>query len=338
MLVLELWEILRQNTDLSHPLTVQAMMRKLEEQYGTVIDRRTVKDNLLKMRAFGLPIEYESRERVNRKTGETYESIHNWYYDAEIEDIELKYLIDGLIFSKNIPKHMLDDLIGKISALGTANFTAAYEHLTPVEQIGDPNPQFFYTLEVLDEAIREKKKVTFRYLEYDHRKNPRPRTREDGSIRDYTINPYRILAANGWYYLLCNHEDHEGLSQYRVDRMTEIEILEEEVLPLEENTGYREGLKLPVHMAEHIYMFSGPSVECSFTAPVSFMQQIIDWFGKDVKVKKQDDRLRITVTVNEQAMLHWALQYGPSITVTEPASLVEKMRETLKEMGERYGL
>lgn len=338
MLVLELWEILRRDTDPDRRLTVQAMLRKLEEEYGTVIDRRTVKDNLLKMKAFGLPIEYEEMPRRNKKTGEEFMSIHNWYYDAEIDDMELKYLIDGLVFSRNIPRHMLDQLIEKIAGLGSAHFKAASEHLVPVDQMGSPNPQFFYTLEILDEAIREGKMVQFQYLEYDHHKKPKPRRRDDGTVRVYRINPYRILAANGWYYLLCNHEEHEGLSQYRVDRITGIEKLDEDALPLEENKGYRKGLKLPTHVAEHIYMFSGPSVRCTFTAPVRFMQQVIDWFGTDVKVKKTGDQIRVTVSVNEQAMLHWALQYGPSVTVTAPESLVETLRETLKEMGDRYAL
>lgn len=338
MLVLELWEILRRDTNSQHRLTVQAMMRKLEQEYGTVIDRRTVKDNLLKMKEFGLPIEYDERARINRTTGEEFMSIHNWYYDSEIDDMELKYLIDGLIFSKNIPQHMLNDLIEKIAGLGSAHFKAAHEHLIPVEQMGSPNPQFFYTLEILDEAIREGKMVRFRYLEYDHHKKPKPRRREDGRIREYRINPYRIIASNGWYYLLCNHENHEGLAQYRVDRITEIAILPEDVLPLEKNKGYRTGLKLPTHMAEHIYMFSGPSVKCTFTAPLKFMQQIIDWFGTDIRVKKLEEQVQVTVSVNEQAMLHWALQYGPSVTVTGPESLVDTMKATLKEMSERYGI
>ena len=339
MLILQLWEILRRHTDPTRRMSVQAMMRKLKSEYGTEIDRRTVKDNLLKMKEFGLPIEYDERTRVHKKTGEEFTSIHNWYYDAEIEDLELKYLIDGLLFSKNIPKHMLKDLIEKIVSLGSAQFKATHEHMVPVEQIGDPNPQFFYTLEILDEAIREEKMVQFQYLEYNHRKKPQPRRRDDGSIREYRINPYRIIASNGWYYLLCNHEEHEGLSQYRVDRITEIRLLDEPALPLARNKGYRKGLKLPKHMAEHIYMFTGPAVKCVFNAPLSFMQQIIDWFGTDIRVRKTDDeQVEITVTVNETAMLHWALQYGPSVTVTAPESLVQRLQETLKEMGARYGL
>ncbi len=338
MLVLELWEILRRDTDPNHRLTVQAMMRKLKKEYGTVVDRRTVKDNLLKMKEFGLPIEYDERQRIHKKTGEPFYSIHNWYYDSDFEDLELKYLIDGLLFSRNIPRHMLDDLIDKIVGLGSSHFKAAHEHLIPVEQIGSPNPQFFYTLEMVDEAIRNGKMVAFKYLEYDHRKKPRPRKREDGKERIYRINPYRIIASNGWYYLLCNHEDHEGLAQYRVDRITEIELLDEDALPLEKNKGYRSGLKLPKHVAEHIYMFSGPAVRCVFVAPVQFMQHIIDWFGTDIRVKKleEQEQVQVTVQVNEQAMLHWALQYGPSITVTEPESLVQKLRETLADMSRRY--
>lgn len=334
MLVLQLHSLLKRYTDPSRRITVQKLMRYLKAEYGVEVDRRTVKENLLKMQEFGIPVEYGERERITGH-GTMQTVISNWYLVPEFEDIEIKYLIDGLYFSRNIPKNQLKDLIEKIEGLASGQYRSAYKNMKSVGQGSNVNPQFFLTLEVLSEAIEKKKQVSFQYLEYGANRRPRPR-RKDGESRIYTINPYRVVAANGWYYVICNLEGYEGIAHYRVDRMKEINMLKSAVRPIKEIEGYQEGLALPKHMAEHIYMFSGESVECSFRAPLRFMQQIMDWFGTGVRVKRHGDDVVVTVTVNEQAMFHWALQYGTGVTVLSPESLVEQLRTTIVDLQTRY--
>lgn len=334
MLMLQLYALLKKHTDVEHRVTVQRLMRLLREEYDIEVDRRTVRDNLMKMQEFGIPVAFGERIRYTGNQAQTV--ISNWYLEPEFDNMELNYLIDGLLFSKNIPRNQLQDLIRKIEGLGHRKFSSAYEKLEAVDPGVDPNPEFFLNLEILSEAIEMRRKVAFQYLEYGANRKKRPRKKSDGSVREYRMNPYRVVAANGWYYLICNHENYDGISQYRVDRMKDIRILDETARPIRQIEGYKEGLKLPVHMAEHIYMFGGESVECVFRAKETDMQQIVDWFGKKIKVKKEGDEVYVTVKVNEKAMFHWALQYGPNVTVLAPESLVHKLRETLDEMQARY--
>ena len=43
--------------------------------------------------------------------------------------------------------------------------------------------------------------------------------------REYEINPYQLVAKEGKYYLICNNVKYDSVSNYRVDRMTDMEIL-----------------------------------------------------------------------------------------------------------------
>ena len=57
--------------------------------------------------------------------------------------------------------------------------------------------------------------------------------REDGRIRKYIITPYQMVAQDGKYYLICNYDKYDDISNYRVDRIRNIQILEENGKPFE---------------------------------------------------------------------------------------------------------
>lgn len=84
-----------------------------------------------------------------------------------------------------------------------------------------------------------------------------PRRRSDGTVREYVINPYQMAAVNGRYYLICNYDKYDTVSNCRLDRITDIRMSDTPVKPMKLVKGLENGLNLPKHMAEHIYMFTG---------------------------------------------------------------------------------
>ena len=114
-------------------------------------------------------------------------------------------------------------------------------------------------------------------------------------------------------------------------------MLEEKAKPLKQIPGYENGLNLPKHMAEHIYMFTGESVRSKFKAKNYIIDQIIDWFGKDVEITPEDDgECIVKVKVNKEALFHWSLQYGIHIEILEPLELRQKVIDAVKTIGEKY--
>ena len=51
----------------------------------------------------------------------------------------------------------------------------------------------------------KKRKVFFKYVEYDADKKLHMRKRPDGTERIYIISPYQMAAKEGKYYLICNN-------------------------------------------------------------------------------------------------------------------------------------
>ncbi len=199
------------------------------------------------------------------------------------------------------------------------------------------NKQLFYTIEILDEAISKNKKVCFRYNEYGTDKKLYPRKNSEGNIREYIVNPYQMAATNGRYYLICNYDKYDKLSNYRIDRISDIKIIDENRKPLKNVVGGENGLNLPKHMAEHIYMFTGDSIRVEMKAKKYIVNDLIDWFGQDIVFKDEtDDCVTVVVTANETAMRKWCMQYALHVKIISPLSLSQKIKEDLQKAMEFY--
>ena len=157
-------------------------------------------------------------------------------------------------------------------------------------------------------------------------------------MRYYIINPYQLVTKEGKYYLICNYNKYDTVSNYRVDRMTDMEILPERVKPF--NTLISSDgrpLDLKEYMEKHIYMFAGENIRAVFRADKFMLSDIIDVFGKDVRFSDESDtHITVTADVNELAMEQFAKAYTPYIEIIKPVALREKMIYNLSAGLEKY--
>lgn len=193
------------------------------------------------------------------------------------------------------------------------------------------------TIETLDKAISRGLQVSFTYNSYDIDKKLHLRKNSEGEVRNYIINPYQIVATNGRYYLICNYDKYDSVSHYRLDRITNIKLLDTPAKPQRKVKGIENGLDLPKHLAEHLYMFAGESIPVKFIAKRYIVTDVIDWFGKDIKFSDAtDDEVTVTVKVNPIAMKMWALKYSKHIKVIFPQSLVDEIKADIDFAKKNY--
>ena len=319
MLNMMILEILKEYSDENHRLTQQEIIRLIKLNYDMECDRRSVKNNILCLKEFGYEI-----------------SMEDGYYlmGRDFGDADLRMLIDSVLFSKNLTQAQAKNLIDKLKLQGNKYFSAKVAHICNLPELhhGD-NKQLMYSLDAVNDAIAEGKKIAFIYNEYgmDFKLHPK-------RDKEYIVNPYQIVANNGFYYLIGNYDKYDDVSHYRMDKITNVRILEENIKPKKEITDFAQGYNLPKHMAEHIYMFGGKSIRVRLVTKESMMSELIDWFGKDFGVRRtgKEKEIEISVRCNEEAIFYWALQYGPYIEVLEPASLRERLYHTAEEMAEKY--
>ncbi len=323
-LIIHILEILQKHTDSNpgHQLLQKDIIRILKEEYDMEADRKAIKRNILNLIDCGFDIEYNN----------------GWYFNHEFEDNELRLLIDSLLFSKTIPFSHCRDLIKKIESLSNKYFKAKIKHIKTLPISFPANKQLFHTIDILDEAMSKKRQVSFAYCRYGADKKLHPALDDSGEIRRYEVNPFQIVATNGRYYLICNYVNHDDVVQCRLDRIMDIALSETKCREIKEFEGYENGLDLPTHMNEHIYMFSGESIRVKFKARKFLIGEIIDWFGDGVKFEKETgEEVTVSVKVNRTAMICWAMQFGPHVEVLEPLDLREHLLEDIRGMYEKYG-
>ena len=333
-------DILRQYTDSSpeHRLNQNDIIEILERDYDIKADRKSVKRNLTSLWEMGYLVEWEETRRMYpNKDGEMEESFiqHDFYLDRDPErdfdDSELRLLIDSLLFSKHVPYSQCKKLVGKLQGLSNNWFKSRIRFISKLPENASENRELFLTIDVLDEAIAEGKQVAFIYNEYGTDKKLHPK-RE----REYIVNPYQMAATNGRYYLIGNYDKYDNLANYRMDRITNIRLLDTPIKPKEQVQGGKH-FSLPKHMAEHLYMFGGESLPVTFRMSKVILNDVIDWFGTDIAFfDETGDEVTARVTVNWHAMHYWALQYCNHVKILTPTDLAERVKNDLQEALEQY--
>lgn len=336
LLIMNILDILRRYSDADHRLSQKDIIDILRNEYEMEADRKAIKRNLMNLIDFGYNIEFSESVRRN-KSGEEEIIYTDWYLQRDFSDAELRLIVDSLLFSRHIPHGQCKRLIEKIEGLSNRYFKSKVRHVCCLPTNGIQNAELFYTIEILDEAIEKKRRVRFHYCDYGTDKKLHPRTDEKGNPKEYLINPYQMVAANGRYYLIANTEPYDNITHYRLDRISKIKSDDTPSKSQRSMEGFENGLDLPRHMAEHIYMFSGESERVTMRTTPGMAGELIDWFGDGVTFTEEtEDSVTASVCVNLQAMRFWALQYAPYVTVLSPQRLVDMVREDLKRALDGY--
>ena len=356
LVILYILDILQKYTDEEHRLSQKEIQDILRREYEMTVDRKAVKRNLLNLIEYGSNIEYRevSRKDIFRKKDfvsykgtsdfadkEISEDDLLWtdfYLKQKFTNEELRLLIDSMLFSKHIPYSQAKELIKKLESLSNIYFKSCSQYIYPLPVERTDNKQVFYNIAILDDAIRKKKKVLFEYAEYHTDKKMHLKKREDGSVREYIITPYQMAVQEGKYYLICNYDKYDDISNYRVDRIRNIQILEEKGKPFETlKWSGHQPMNLNEYMKEHVYMYSSENVFVKFRIVKAMISDVIDLFGKGVNFSEETyTHVSVSVHVNERAAEQFAKNYAPDVVILQPKRLRDKLRDDLKKAWEAY--
>ncbi|WHY94694.1 WYL domain-containing protein [Neobacillus cucumis] len=183
-------------------------------------------------------------------------------------------------------------------------------------------------IDKIHQAIDDKKVITFKYgkftidLNFELNRNG----------QEYVYYPYGLIWDQGFYYLIGQKENKVGLSNYRVDRMREVKVLDQRFKSKDE-------YNIDEYLHTNFHMFSGKGewVEIVFRDK-NLMNPIIDKFGLDADIKKVDEN---TFTLKTKAIVgegffNLLRGWGSKAKIISPPSLVQQMKEEVEKMNKLY--
>lgn len=305
--ILYLMKILLEQTDETHLLTVNELISKLSN-YGISAERKTIYSDIDSLRQFGLDI---IMERSN--------SCGYFVASRDFELPELKLLIDAVVSSKFITEKKSLELIKKLENL-VSQYDASKlrRQVHVISRVKSMNDSIYYNVDALHDAIADDKKVKFVYFDYNIEK--KRVYRKDGAF--YTVSPASLLWDDENYYLIAHSDDREGLTHYRVDRMSKIKKQNEPRVEIVKNFN-------PAPYSKKVFgMFSGEEEIVKLRMENSLIGVVIDRFGKDVSMAKDgENHFTVTVPVALSSVFYgWIFQFGERCEVLSPQSLLGELK------------
>ncbi len=314
--ILTLMQILLRETDEQHPMTISDMITRLSA-FGVNAERKTIYDDLETLRLFGLDIV------ALRSRGCVY-----YVGNRDFELPELKLLVNAVESSRFITEKKSRELINKLETLASKYDGAKLQRQVFIHnRVKTMNESIYYNVDAIHEAIAAEKKIRFQYFEYNIQKERV--FRKDGKV--YVVSPVALNWAEENYYLIARG-DHEGLTHYRVDKMSGIEQTDEQ------SQADLKDFNLADYSKKVFGMFGGEEIAVKLRVNNNLIGVVIDRFGKEVMPIKEDEA-HFTVTVNvavSPVFIGWLFGFGSQMKVLAPQSLINELKGQVAELYTLY--
>ena len=316
---LRILEILVLYSDEDHLLTHEDILRHLDHEYNIILERKSIGRHLQNL----INANYDI---VVTKKG-------CYIGSREFDNSELRVLIDNVLFSNYINETQGRHLIDKLRNMGDVEFRNKTRYVHEIiRRNRTKSPSVFYNAERIGSAIEKKKRISFYYNTIG------PDGKEAHLFEEPEIvDPYYLVAMKGWYYLICADSKDRRILNRRLDRISNIIILNEDRqdLPKDDNRLS----DLDKYLTSRPNMTHGRQVSAKFKIPHYYLQELTDDFGKDYFIsEKTEDSFVVTFSASYWDAYDWALKNGRDVELLGPKDLRARVTKTIRALREKYGV
>lgn len=316
--LLKLLELLRQNTDEDHPMSTAQIATALS-QMGITFDRRTISQDIITLNELGYEI-----MSVMKGHDKCY-----YVEDRSFSIPELKILIDAVHASSFITEKKSEELINKIAALaGTHRAEVLKRNMVCFNTRKHSNERIFYNVDDLEDAILRQKKVLFRYFDLNE-KGERV-YRRDG--HRYVVEPVALVFNEDNYYLTCYSSRHDSTSNYRIDRMDSVQVLDDPCC--------EKAIALRNQVAEYteqaFKMFGGQTEDIVLEFDRTLIGVVYDRFGENTKMMTTSTTKCIASVKVQISPVFWGwlFQFAGQMKVISPDGVATAYRNHAAKLFE----
>ena len=316
MRILYLLDILRKETDRTHPMPVKAMIARLEER-GIHAEQKAIYDDIRALTEYGTDIE--------SLPGKGY-----YIGTRDYELAQLKTLADIILAAKFLTPKKSEELIRKLCSQTSRYGEAELNRQIYVSRVKTPNETIYYTVDALHTAIRDNRCISFRYYHFDEYKNLVERQKH----KLYTVSPWALLWDDENYYLIAYSEEAKDIRHYRVDRMGSVNILRTPREGKERFQNFDAGL----YGRKMFGMFGGDETIVTLRCKNEAAGAIIDRFGTDPAFITRKDRcfdVSVRVCASPQ-FFAWVFGLGDLVKIVSPDEIITQFQNSLKKIADAY--
>lgn len=314
--LLYILDYLERESDALHPVSAEQLITMLSN-HNIQLERKTIFSDIAALQRYGADI-------VSRrgKGGGYYLASRNF------ELPELKLLIDAVQSSRFLTRRKSRELINKLCRqCNRYDASLMHRDLVIDRRVKSMNESIYYNVDAIQDAISQNRQIQFRYFDWNVEGRRQYRQRE------YLASPYGLCQDNENCYLLAHSQRH-GVTHYRVDRMTEIQLLPESRTPCPELTG----ANLTAHANQLFQMYSGENQRVKLRFHRSLVNVVIDRFGREtMMIPDGPEHFVFTVDVAVSPLfLSWVIGFGAKAKILHPPQVAQQCAALCQEAMEQY--
>ena len=336
------WDILQKRTDENHAITLKEIGEHLK-LYGIEAERHSIKrdiddilillnqeleidldeHNIEERALLGYEVEYDTAQRGFKVSRRPY----------EFE--ELRLLAECVRASKFISKSQEEHLLAAIEGLcSDYQIEELQNEVYLVGRSKTTNKHIMSAMLTVNQAIRQNKKISFRYQKFTIKDRSQQVDRRGGAT--YKINPFKLIINDGYYYVLAWDNKKSTTITYRLDRMKSVDVVNE---PREGNLEFAK-INMETYTQQHFGMFSGEKKRVSLRFTNNLLDTMVDRFGTgaDVFYMPDDERhfiVNTEVAISDQ-FYGWLCGFRKMAKIVSPPSVVTDFQKFLDDIYGRY--
>lgn len=312
-------KILFEETDPEHGLTMPQLLARLED-YGIPSERKALYRDFKGLRSAGFDVQKVATRPVGYCLGTRL-----------FTPAQMALLLDAVRTSRSITAESAAKLLDKLHQLQSAHDplrTEADVHVTG--RARTQNDAVLTTLALIQQAMAEKRDISFQYLRYDASLRPVKVAAHDE--RERVKTPLFLVYSDDNYYLLVFDETGpDNLRSYRVDRMANV-MIRDASDPMHRADASFDVAKFE---RERLGMYNVEPVRITLAVAEGLMGNIVDLFGVEgttaTPSKDQEGWANVHVTVSPSPVLFGQIaQFGGNVRITAPKRVANAYREHLQ--------
>jgi len=320
--ILYILNVLKKYSDADHMLSVAEIQRKVKEKYDVEIDPRTIRRNinLLKYK-----LDYDISTREDNGKG---------YYihrdpETDFEPGEIRAIIDNFSYANYIVPAIAKNIIKKCKNIQTIyENDKIKEYQIYANDSKTENVEVIKNIEDISNSIYQHKKIKFEYWKYAITNKL-----EKKIVSTPIVSPYAIVYNKQEFYLIGIKEGQSEFYNYRIDRIKNIQILDEEI------TIKKKKSEIQDFAESSTEMFGGKKEEIEAICHIWLLDTIFDTFGRNVTIEKipdDEEYFKLVVDTNPLGFKMWAMRNIDLVEVKRPNSLRSEMQDIIKNAEEKY--
>ena len=297
-LPLQILEILRQYPDQEHLISMPELQAILEAD-GFPSNRRTVYRAIETLREYNYDIRYE------------FHKFYSGYYLVPyFNEAEHFILSDYLNQQTTLSNQEISTIQTKLQHLASP-----YHSLKRRQNTHTSNQEILSNIKLILHAIKHSYQISFYYFDYTISKEKKYRKNK----KRYILTPYAVTSYEGKYYCVLYSEKYQSFTNYRIDKMETIRLIDQPVETIAFN--------LEEHLQTAMKMYAGKAETITIKCTTDMASIILDEFGNQMIISEvKDEYFTLSLkTAITPTLLSWLLLFYDRVTVIQPAKLKEKL-------------